>query len=180
MIRKRLLTLLRKQKEEDRRRKSQVILDRLFALPEFQRSRTIVFYASFDGEVETFEMMKQAKKLGKNIALPTIKRDQKKIVPMLIEDLQKDLSVGSYGIREPKGSHLKPLDLDDIDLVIVPGVAFDRNNNRLGRGAGYYDRFLSQLPTEIPKIGLAFDFQMLDSLPQQAEHDIPVSRIIVN
>lgn len=180
MIRKRLLNLLRNQKEEDRLRKSRVILKRLFALPEFQRSKTILFYASFDGEVETFEMMKQAKKLGKKIALPTIIKNQKKIVPLLIEDLEEDLTVGSYGIKEPKAKSPKNLEINKIDLVIVPGVAFDRQLYRLGRGAGYYDRFLSQIPTDTPTIGLAFDFQLVDRLPQQDKHDIPVTRIIAN
>ena len=180
MIRKRLLNLLRNQKEEDRVRKSRVIFDRLFALPEFQRSQTIHFYASFDGEVETFEMMRQAQKLGKKIVLPATIKNQKKIVPFIIEDLEKDLKVGSHGIKEPRGMALKSLDLNDIDLVIVPGVAFDRQYNRLGRGAGYYDRFLSQIPTDTPTIGLAFDFQLVERLPQQKKHDIPVTRIIVN
>ena len=65
-------------------------------------------------------------------------------------------------------------------MVIVPGLAFDKHNNRLGRGAGYYDRFLSTLPTDIPTVGLAFDFQIIDRLPQQKEHDIPVSHVLVN
>ena len=66
-----------------------------------------------------------------------------------------------------------------IDLVLVPGVAFDRKNNRLGRGAGYYDRFLKDLPTT-PSIGLAFDFQVLDVLPHQPGQDVPVKCVITN
>ena len=69
--------------------------------------------------------------------------------------------------------------LDEIDLSIIPGVAFDKKNHRLGRGAGYYDRFLSSLPRKIPSIGLAFDFQIVASFPLQ-EHDVPVSRVITN
>ena len=179
MIRKRVLNLLRSQKEEDRVKKSRVIRDRLFAIPEFQRSRTILFYASFDGEVETFEMMRQAQKLGKTIALPAIRKDQKRIVPSLVEDLQADLTDGPYGIKQPADSAPKSLDMKTIDLVIVPGVAFDGNNHRLGRGEGYYDRFLSGIPGGIPTVGLAFDFQMVPQLPRQ-DHDIPVSRVIVN
>src|SRR5947208_1207727 len=86
MIRKRLLNLLKNQKEEDRVRKSRVIRERLFALLEFQRSTTILFYASIAGEVETFEMIRQAQKLGKKIALPTVIKIQKKIVPVFVED----------------------------------------------------------------------------------------------
>ena len=64
-------------------------------------------------------------------------------------------------------------------LPVVPGIAFDRQRYRLGRGAGYYDRFLEMLPRDIPSVGLAFDFQLVDCLPHH-QHDIPVSHIIVN
>ena len=157
-----------------------MILKRLIALPEFRRARTILFYATFDGEVETFDMMRQAQKLGKHVALPTTIKTQKKIVPTLVKDLKKDLTVGSYGIKEPKAATTRPLEISNIDLVIVPGIAFDKANNRLGRGAGYYDRFLSRIPSEIPTVGLAFDFQLVDRLPQLKKHDIPVSHIIAN
>ena len=155
-----------------------MIREKLFALPEFQRSRTILFYASFGGEVETFEMIKQAQKLGKKIALPTVIKHQKKIVPVLVEDLETGLTVGSFGIKEPKDT-LLPLELKKIDMVIVPGVAFDKHHHRLGRGAGYYDRFLCQFPTETSIVGLAYDFQLVDRLPPQI-HDIPMTHIIAN
>lgn len=179
VIRKRILKRLRTQKEEDRLRKSLVIRERLFAVPEFQSSKTILFYAAFDGEVETFEMMRQAQKLGKKIALPAINQNEKKIKPALVTRLQEDLEDGPYGIKQPRHDKTEALDLGEIDMAIVPGVAFDKNHHRLGRGQGYYDRFLKDLPKGTPSVGLAFDFQVVDRLPHQ-EHDIPVSRIITN
>ncbi len=177
-LRERLLKQLRNQKEEDRIKKSRSIEAKLFAIPEFQRSRTILFYASFDGEVETFAMMQRAQTLGKTIALPTILKNQKTLTPVAAEDLQA-LAEGPYGILQPPPT-ARPLAPQSLDLVIVPAVAFDKSNNRLGRGAGYYDRFLSGLPSEIPTIGLAFDFQIVECLPQLASHDHPVSRVISN
>ena len=168
--------LLRNQQEEDRRGKSLAILERLLVDPAFLRSKTILFYASFDGEVETFEMMTQAKRLGKQIALPTIFRTEKKLVPILVEDLD-DLEEGAYGIRQPRFSADRCLLPEDLDFCLVPGVGFDRSNLRLGRGAGYYDRFLCTLPRAIPTVGLAFRFQILDRLPRQP-HDVAVSRVI--
>ena len=178
-LRKKILNLLRNQKSEDRLKKSNTILKKLFAQKEFKRAKTVLFYASFDGEVETFEMMKQAQGLGKNIALPTIIKDQRKIIPAMIQNLQ-DLHLGPYGILEPALIAHRPVFLENIDLIIVPGIAFDRDNNRLGRGKGYYDRFLNEIPSRIPAFGLAFDFQIVASLPFQEKHDIQVSRVIVN
>ena len=82
-----------------------------------------------------------------------------------------------FGIFQPRAGHVREVPLEDIDLVIVPGVAFDKYNMRLGRGHGYYDRFLSSLPDRTKTIGLAFDFQVVENLPKDS-HDIPVSRTI--
>jgi len=179
VLRKKFLDLLRSQKGEDRLTKSGAIAKKLFSTVEFQEAKTILFYASFDGEVETFSMMKQARKLGKRIALPKILENQRIFVPVLVEDLENDLVDGPYGIKQPSEA-TDMVRLEDIDLVLVPGVAFDRHNNRLGRGAGYYDRFLFDLPPQIPTLGLAFDFQVVALLPHQREHDVAVSRVIVN
>ena len=179
-LRERILTLLRNQKEKERLIKSLAISDKLFQMEEFQKAETILFYASFDGEVETFEMMKKAKTQGKTIGLPRIILGDKKIDPRSVASLEADLEVGPYGIKQPKTDSNAKLDEKTIDMVIVPGVAFDKHNNRLGRGGGYYDKFLKNLPLHIPKIGLAFDFQIVDSLSSQEEHDVPVSCVLTN
>ncbi len=178
-LRQKLLLLLRNQKEDERFNKSRMIQQRLFATEEFQRSRRILFYASFDGEVETFAMMKQAQTLGKKIALPAVLKDQKKIIPSAVNNLEA-LKKGPYGILQPNEDKQEPFAIKDLDLVIVPGLAFDRQNHRLGRGAGYYDRFLNEIPPATPTVGLAFDFQIVERLPDVASHDRTVSRVIVN
>lgn len=179
VVRKIILTLLKKQKEEDRIRKSTQIMEKLFRDPDFVHSKTVLFYASFAGEVETFEMMRQARNQGKNIVLPTVDVKTKSIFPKRVVNFEEDLEYGPYNIRQPNQDVAQDVDLKKIDLAVVPAVAFDRKNFRLGRGAGYYDRFLKRLPLHIPRIGLAFDFQILDDLPLQ-EHDLPVTRIITN
>ena len=180
MLRRKILNLLRAQKKEDWFKKSKIILNKLFSTVEFKKANVILFYASFDGEVETFEMMKKAQKLGKKIALPIIIKDQKKIIPTQIQELDKDLHPGPFGIKAPQNAEGCSVDVEKLDLVIVPGIAFDKHNNRLGRGAGYYDRFLGRIPSRVPAFGLAFDFQIVDSLPHPDKHDIKVSRVIVN
>jgi len=177
-LREKILTLLRNQKEEERLSKSRVIHDRLFKTPEFQNATTILFYASFDGEVNTFEMINQAKKLGKTIALPRIIQSENILIPMLVNRLDESLEDGPYGTKQPPAQS-QPVQVADLDAVIVPGVAFDRQKNRLGRGGGYYDRFLKTLPN-IPTIGLAFDFQIVDHFPPPEAHDVAVSRVLTN
>ena len=179
-LRIRLLKLLRSQKEEDRLKKSRIIRKKLFKTKEFKRAKTVLFYASFDGEVETFDMMKQAKRLGKKIVLPIIVRKKREIILSLVHDLKKDLVSGPHGIKQPRVSRLNAIRVGDIDLAVVPGVGFDKNNNRLGRGAGYYDRFLGDIPSCIPTFGLAFDFQVISAVPHKKGQDIPVCHVVVN
>lgn len=180
ILREKFLKLLRNQEEELRLKKSRLIQKKLFSMRRFTEAKTVLFYASFDGEVETREMMEQAKLLGKKILLPAIIKDQKKIIPATVEDFNCDLHVGSHGIQEPKNPLNRAVAVEDIDLIIVPGVAFDKSNNRLGRGRGYYDRFLTDIPARIPTLGLAFDFQLVDQLSHLEKHDIKVSQVIFN
>lgn len=178
-LRERFLGSLRNQNEQDRLIKSRLIQKKLFSRPEFQSAQTILFYASFDGEVETFQMMKQSTQLNKKIALPKIDKGSKDFIPTLIKDIDS-LNDGPFGIKQP--AHLSGMIVspDDLDLVIVPGLAFDKNHNRLGRGAGFYDRFLAVLPEDTPSFGLAFDFQLVDRLPHLEAHDMALTDVIVN
>ncbi len=174
------MTLLRNQKEGDRLAKSLVVAGKLFKMEEFKKAETILFYASFDGEVETFNMMREAQRLGKTIGLPKTIKEQRKIVPIAVTSLEEDLERGPYGIKQPKTGQVQAIEEGSLDMVLVPGVAFDKQNNRLGRGGGYYDRFLESLSPSVSTVGLAFDFQMIDSLSFQEKHDVPVSCVLAN
>ena len=170
------LGLLKTQGSGQRTLKSQKIAGQLFLLPAFQKAKTVLFYASLPGEVDTFAMITQAIQLEKSVALPNIASDQRTMIPTLI-DSTEGLVSGPYGTRQPRLDASKTLDVNSIDMVIVPGLGFDRVNNRLGRGAGYYDRFLASLPKSTAKVGIAFDFQIVDSLPVEA-HDIALDLVI--
>ena len=175
-IRKEILHKLNNQAGEEALRKSRIIREKLISLPEFKKSSIVMLYASMHGEVATDEIIDEALRAGKRVALPRC-TSQKTIVPKEIKD-KNDLERSSFGILEPK-KRKKDIHLGEIDIVVVPGVAFDGNNSRLGRGGGYYDRFLKRLPRGTPSIGLAFDLQIVESLPQDS-HDIPVSKVITN
>ncbi|MCA9407163.1 MAG: 5-formyltetrahydrofolate cyclo-ligase [Candidatus Omnitrophica bacterium] len=179
-LRQKVYNLLRKQKEEERLAKSLIIQSKLFNMLEFQKAKVILFYVSFDGEVNTLEMIKLAQEMGKKIGVPRIDQKNKRIIPSLLEQSIEKLSKGPYGIKQPTKDQGEPLEHHELSLVVVPGVAFDKQNNRLGRGGGYYDRFLSELPSNIPSFGLAFDFQLMENLPGIQKHDQPVSAVITN
>ena len=177
-LRKYYLELLKKQASKDREKKSRLIQAKLFKLSAIQRAKTILFYASLPGEVDTFAMIHKAIQLKKRICLPIVVRHQRTMIPTLTKRVA-DLENGVYGVSQPRYDASKTVALTDIDAVIVPGLAFDKSNNRLGRGAGYYDRFLKNLPPDTATIGLAFDFQLTNCLPVE-EHDVPLSIVIAN
>ncbi len=177
-LRQQFLELLKKQENTETEAKSRQIQKKLFSLEAFKKAKTILFYVSLPGEVNTFEMIIKAFEMNKRICVPVMVRDQRQMIPTLINTLA-DLEKGSYGILEPRMDSSLQVPLEELDMVIVPGVAFDKSNNRLGRGVGYYDRFLCRLPKSVTTIGLAFDVQLTENLPIE-EHDVPLSSIISN
>lgn len=176
-IREKLLKQLRSQDEEQRRIKSQEIKKKLFSHPEHKRAKTVMFYIAEDIEVDTEDMIKDNLRHGKKVVVPITVVSRNELIASLLVDYDKELTKGPYGILEPKSDFARPVPLKMIDLVIVPGVAFDKEGNRLGHGTGYYDRFLSKMPKDVPTIGLAFNFQIVDPLPTFS-HDISVKEIL--
>jgi 5-formyltetrahydrofolate cyclo-ligase len=118
-------------------------------------------------------MIKGAQRLGKKVVVPVC-TGNRKIEPCLFKQ-GGAMRHGPYGILEPVQK--KPVALEDLDLVIVPGLAFDKTGRRLGRGKGYYDCFLAAVPHGCRSIGLAYDFQILRSIPT-ADHDVNVHKVI--
>jgi len=176
-IRHEIKAKIKTQSELEKSRKSGIIKDRLFELEEFKRAKVVMFYVSLKDEVSTLSMIDDAAKTGKKICVPVILKEEKRLIAGEIKDRVKDLERQHFGIFQPMAGHVSEVPLENIDLVVVPGVAFDKNNMRLGRGHGYYDRFLSSLSDHTKTIGLAFDFQVVEHLPKDS-HDIPVWKTI--
>jgi 5-formyltetrahydrofolate cyclo-ligase len=172
-LRTKMLLSLRAQKEEDRNRKSSVIKRRLFNTAIFKKAKNVMFYISFDGEVDTQNMIKEAQKLGKTVTVPVCRKNRN-ISACLLRKGAK-LKKGLYGTREPVAKDYLPI--DNLDLVLVPGAAFDKKGARLGRGKGFYDRFLAKLPAKATSIGLAFRQQVLPAIPSTV-NDTRVHRLI--
>ena len=169
-----LLNRLRKQTKQQREHKSKLIERKLLKQEEFIKAERIMFYLAFDGEVKTKNMINKARELGKEIYVPLCDTKDKQLRPCL---LSKDsaLEKGPYQTRQPQTKINLPL--ENLDLVVVPALAFDKNGNRLGRGKGYYDHFLKKVSNRVYSIGLAFDFQILPTLPIE-QNDIPVNKVL--
>lgn len=135
-------------------------------------AETILMYYSLSDEVNTHEAIDELLSLGKKILLPVVINDQE----MEIREYTgiKDLKEGSYQIKEPTGKIFT--DYKSIDVAVIPGMSFDKKNNRLGRGKGYYDRFLKSVPNTY-KIGICFDFQKQDEIPT-GEFDVKMSKVL--
>lgn len=150
--------------------KNEKIHDNLFGLEQYKNSKTIMFFVSFNSEVDTHGMIKDALK-NKTVVVPKVM--QHEIEPSVIIDLD-NLMPAKFGILEP--IELMKIAYKNIDLVLVPGIVFDREGHRIGYGFGYYDKFLAKVPKAV-KIGLAFDFQVVDKIPKET-HDVPVDLIV--
>lgn len=150
--------------------KSRKIHDKLFNLEQYKKSKTVMFFVSFNSEVNTHDMIKGALK-SKTVVVPKVEHHE--IEPSVIIDFD-NLIPAKFGILEP--IELMKIAYKNIDLVLVPGIAFDKEGHRIGYGFGYYDKFLKKAHKAV-KIGLCFDFQVVDKIPTEM-HDVPVDLIV--
>ncbi|MEW6068450.1 MAG: 5-formyltetrahydrofolate cyclo-ligase [Nitrospirota bacterium] len=158
--------------------KDALIKQWLFNLPEVAEAKVILFYASFRSEVDTADMIKESFRIGKRIVLPKVDRENHRLTLYEIKDI-KELSTGYMGIPEPFLSEERLMTIDDVDIVIIPGAAFDYSGNRLGYGEGYYDILLSERKEKMPIVALAYEEQLVDSIPSES-HDIKVNIIVTD
>lgn len=178
-LRRRFLRRLRSQPQRARQAKSRAIAGRLRRLEAYRQAKTLLCYVSFDGEVETLPILRKALSDGKRVAVPAIVPPSKRLLAVELRDVRRDLTASHFGIPHPRVT-TRRVPLKSLKLVLVPGVAFDRRGRRLGRGGGYFDRFLQRLPRSARKIGLAFDFQIVEKDLPEEKHDIPMSGVVTN
>ena len=156
-------------------KKSKQIEHRLFSLPWYQNAKTILFYVSYDNEVNTHDMIKDSFTKGKTVIVP--KTDSKEKTLCLSKLLSwDDLSPCAYSILEPRKECVHEVPVSSVELLIVPGIVFDLHGHRIGHGMGYYDRLLCE-GTDAMKIGLAFELQLVEKIPAE-QHDVSVDMII--
>ena len=157
--------------------KSKLIVQRVMGMIEWLQSNMLLVYADFRNEAATGELIIKSIEVGKQVAVPKTAPAKCLLIPSLIRDYPGDLEPGQWGIPEPKPHLIRPVKPELIDLVIVPGVAFDEAGNRIGYGGGYYDRFLAGLKKSTPSIALAYEMQICQEIIPE-EFDVPVHYIV--
>lgn len=175
-IRKQVLKVRNAMPEDEVRRLSGLIFQNLRLNSFFEESKHVMIYLDFKHEVETGLVINYCLENGKKVYIPICIPETHEICVSRITSLD-ELQKGHFGIREPKAEYIRLSDSSLIDLVLVPGVAFDKAGNRIGFGAGYYDRFMKRLNPDAVKAALAYSFQVVDRIPSD-EYDIPVDYII--
>ena len=178
-IRKETIRRLRGQDPEMRAKKSLTIQKKLVLSDYFRFSRTVMTYVSLPEEVGTEYLIQEALKQGKRVVVPNLDEDNCKIRTSELTTI-KNLEKGPFGIQQIKKGFIKEIPLKEIDLIVIPAIAFSKKKMRLGRGKGCYDRFLASPGlSSVTTVGLAFRFQILDALPVDT-HDKPVSQVITD
>lgn len=153
---------------------SREICDQIKQLKVYQSATTILAYFSFRNEVSLYPLIEDAWKKGKTVALPRMEQDT--LVPVRFT-CPSELEQGIFHTLEPNVD-CERVDLQDIDLVLVPGVAFDKQGYRLGFGKGHYDRFFAHLPN-VYKLGIAYREQIVDFIYPES-HDISMNSLVSN
>lgn len=179
-----LKNAIRKQAHENRKNQvdkdgvSVLIVERFMGLPEYDAAKTVMFYVDVRDEVRTRQALPEALKSGKRIVVPYCVDGELEL--FWLEDMN-ELELGMYRILEPKAElrdvASKNLQPEDLDLVMVPGVAFDREGGRTGHGKGYYDKLLQHARIDAPLIALSFECQLFEKIPAE-DHDIYMDKVV--
>lgn len=143
--------------------------------PEYQQAKTVMIYLAMASELDSTPIALRGWAEGKRIVAPKVDWEERTMAPVEIRSLTTDVREGAMGVREPIGN--AAIALAELDLVVTPGLGFDRVGNRLGRGRGYYDRFLAQPDLRAVSCGLAFEAQVVDQVPHEPT-DAPMNMLV--
>ena len=176
LLRNQLRERLSRLSPEERARRSKMILEKLSNHPRFLEACSVLIYVAFQAEVETRPLLGEARRRGKRVFLPRIDSKRGLIQAIEVEGGEK-LEPNEYGVLEPPFDFTRLEEPGNLDLIVVPGLGFDRRGGRLGRGKGYFDRFLREAK-QAYKIGLAFDCQMVEKIPRERS-DIVLNEVLI-
>jgi 5-formyltetrahydrofolate cyclo-ligase len=177
-VRKQYRTIRKSLELIARNEKTAAVHSLLKSTDEYKSATVVMIYHSAGSELSTIELIKDMFNEGKRVVLPYCTSPSYELGIAEIKDLEKDCITGEFNIREPaqalRGKFLK----SDLDLIVCPGVAFDRYGGRLGNGKGCYDRFVNELRGKVPIFAIAFDCQLTSETLPFEYHDIPMDQVI--
>ncbi len=177
-LRKKIIRIRDSIDLDKKRKKDSEIEKNLFLQDEFKNSRYIMCFASFRSEPNTYIIIQKALNLSKRVILPKVNIEEQKLILYGIKNLN-ELIPGYMNIPEPDAHQSRIFDANLLDIIIMPGIAFDEKGGRLGFGGGYYDKFIHSIDKKPPLIVIAYDEQIVDKVPV-LEHDIRVDKIITD
>lgn len=159
--------------DEMRQRQSEAACRQLMELPCWVQARTVLLYHALPDEVDTQMLIEEALRCqpAKRVLLPVVVGDD-----LELREYDGQMQMGAFGILEPSRQSVLFTDYNAIDLAVVPGMAFDAQGHRLGRGKGYYDKLLCQCP-DVNKVGICFDYQYVEEVPSEP-HDILMDGVV--
>ncbi len=176
-LRTRLKASLAALSADEVHQRSRQACNLLVAQPEFERSETVMVFLSLPTEINTTLLVLRAWQKGKRVLAPRVSWEQRRMMPVEIRSLAEDLEDTQWNLRQPLQGDPVPISM--IDLVVVPGLGFDGAGNRLGRGRGFYDRFLAHAEFTGSTCAVAFEEQVVEAIPADP-HDIRVDMLITD
>jgi len=176
-LRRQLQIRLVELTDQQRSQKSRTACQNLINTGHFKRASVVMLYLSLPHEVDTTSVILHAWQQEKTVAVPKVSWQQRHMIPVQISSLETGISTGASGLRNPVTG--VPMPIEQIDLVVVPGMAFDNKGNRLGRGGAYYDRFFASKQLRAVKCGFAFSEQIVESVPIE-DHDKAVDILVTD
>lgn len=177
-IRKQVRATLAAMSADQQRAASHAACDRLLELEALQRARVVMLYMPLELEVDVTPAARALLAQGKTVCVPKVDWQWYEMDPIALTSLEDEaMHLDRYGVRVPRIA--QPVPLDSINVIIVPALAFDPQGNRLGRNAGFYDRFLSRLNPATLKVGVAFEQQIVDNVPVEP-HDIAMDVVVTD
>lgn len=176
-LRKRLLEKRDAMEKQEVEKLSNRVIENIKELPEIVQSKVVMIYLSFKNEVDTNGLIDWCFEQDKEVVIPYCVVDNRQIIPCKLDIERKGLKKNKYGIWEPKKDSMVAVEIKAIDSIIIPGVGFDENCNRLGFGGGYYDRFLAKRKKKTPAIAICYQNQIVESIPTDS-YDIPMDMVV--
>ena len=168
--------ILIRNRVENKTQKSEIISEKIQEQIEYKNTKIIALYKNLKSEVSTEKLIEDSINLGKCVALPKVVNNELKFYK--IKSLKEKFIKSNFGVEEPIENEINYINQKDIGLIIVPGICFDKEKNRLGLGKGYYDRYLQN--ENINTIGICFEEQIVENIIPTTEYDVAMKKIITD